>query len=64
MKFVKIEDEIFNVNTIKTIRLSSNQVIVQRIGEREVSSYIKFPSKDLAEAEFNRVWQELQKGEA
>lgn len=64
MKFVKIENEIFNANTIKTIRLSNNQVIVQTMGEHEISSYIKFPSKDLAEAEFNRVWQELQEREA
>lgn len=64
MKFVKIESEIFNVNTIKTIRLSGNQMIVQTIGEHEISSYIKFSSKDLAEAEFNRVWKELQEREA
>ena len=64
MKFVKIESEIFNANSIKTIRLSNNQVIVQTVGENEISSYIKFPSKDLAAAEFNRVWEELQKREA
>lgn len=64
MKFVKIENEIFNANSIKTIRLNSNQVIVQTVGENEISSYIKFPSKDLAAAEFNRVWEELQEREA
>ena len=64
MKFVKIENEIFNANSIKTIRLESNQVIVQKTGENELSSFIKFPSKNLAAAEFNRIWKELQEGEA
>ena len=64
MKFVKIENEIFNANSIKTIRLESNQVIVQKTGENELSSFIKFPSNGLAAAEFNRIWKELQEGEA
>lgn len=64
MKFVKIENEIFNANSIKTIRLDSNQVIIQKVGENDLSSFIKFPSKNLAATEFNRIWKELQEGEA